>query len=1035
MPQLPFQLPKFCRSLSAKFLICLVPVFLIVAGVGFVILSQYDDRRDSDALAARIGTQAARVAQSLAHHNAHHNTMMAADLISYLAADRAVQCAEFRDISTNRLVVALPGRIGCRNVEASNRLVLPVGNDNAASLVVVFSDAEVIAAANTRRVQQALLVSAAFIISLIAALAGFSLIVARPLARLHTAIRRISDTGERLPVVASQGDELSDIIAAFNEMIERETEREGILEQANVEIRELNHSLEDRVQMRTDQLLQKERGLRALIENFSSGIYIHNEFKPLYANQTLLDMFGFRGLDDFLSIRSTEVLLAPEERDRIWGYHKARLEGGSAPKDYDFEALRQNGEKFMANNRSFVVDWEGQSAVCTTLFDLTARQKTERSLAEQKHLMDSLLATTQEGFWFIDLEKRTTDANPAMCRILGRPREEIIGKSIMEFVDDKNAEIFRDQIARRFEGQTGAYEISLQRPDGSLVPCLNNATPLLTADGTQIGSVGIWADISEIKMTQRSLEHEKERAQSANVAKSEFLAIASHELRTPMNGVLGMADLMMGSDLSVEQRERLEIIIQSGKALLGLLNDILDISKIEAGGFEFEHLHFDLTKLLDEVGALMGSRAEQLGLIYGNKIDPNVPRVLVGDVKRIRQILINIVGNAVKFTKSGQIKISVSQIETDSTHSLLRFDVTDTGIGIDEQAQDRIFDKFTQADSSTTRQFGGTGLGLAICKELAELMDGQIGVTSTIGEGSCFWFTLKLGIGDPREITVDENLSTSVEPTSLERKLRILVAEDNSVNQEIARQTLEDAGHDVSIAANGLEAVAAVQEGLYDIILMDVHMPVMDGPTATRRIRDLPGPVSEIPIIALTADAMAGDREKFLSDGMNDYVSKPFDTNHLFTTIARHIRDSDSSIRSKHSPEPAQNEADSFHNVVPTDSGLDPAIISTIRDNKPDLWKRLVELYLTNTPEYLDTLENAFLTGDRAAVRMAAHTMKSSSANLGAMKLSALCEELECEADIGELSTGHPQLSIIRHEFSVVSAELEKSSKEGASYE
>ncbi|MFT5487614.1 MAG: PAS domain S-box-containing protein, partial [Alphaproteobacteria bacterium] len=385
------RLPRILRSLSTKFLICLVPAFLIVASVGFVILSQYENQSDRDTLAARIGNLSARVTESLAGHHAHHNSMMAGDLLSYLAVDRAVLCAEFVDAKTKRLIAALPARIGCKNIDGGNRLILPVGRDNALNLVVRFSDAETLSAAKTRRAHQMLLVAAAFVISLLIALAGFRLIVGRPLTRLHASIRRISETGERVPVNAPEGDELGDIIVAFNEMIERETDREGNLAQANNAVRELNQSLEDRVRRRTEQLLDNERNHRDMIENFSSGIYIHAGFKPLYANQTLLDMYGFGTLNDFMSIPSTEELLAPEERARIWGYHQARLEGRRAPKDYDFQALRQNGEKFLANNRSFVVDWEGQSAVCTTLYDVTERQKTEQSLAEQQHLMASLL--------------------------------------------------------------------------------------------------------------------------------------------------------------------------------------------------------------------------------------------------------------------------------------------------------------------------------------------------------------------------------------------------------------------------------------------------------------------------------------------------------------------------------------------------------------------------------------------------------------------------------------------------------------------
>ena len=664
-------------------------------------------------------------------------------------------------------------------------MTLPIDDSGADTLLTIFSEKEISKAVEVRRNWVLLIIALAFLVSTFSALTGFRLIVGRPLARLHTAIKHLSETGERTPINAPAGDDLGDIVDAFNGMLEREEQREQRLDQANREITALNRSLEDRVQKRTDQLHESELRLRHLVEQFGSGIYIHAKFKPIYANQTLLDMFGFDGLEDFLSIESTESLLAPEERERVWGYHQARLRGDPAPTDYDLRAIKKNGQKFYVNNRSFVVNWSGQDAICTTLFDLTERHNTEKSLVEQQHLMNSLLEGTHEGFWFIDLERRTTDVNPAMCRILGRSSEDIVGRVIFDFVDEGNKKIFDSQIAKRKQGITGAYEIALQRPDGTNVPCLNNATPLFTSVGERIGSVGIWADITEIKDTQLSLELEKERTQAASIAKSEFLAIASHELRTPMNGVLGMAGLLIRSELSGEQRRRVEIINQSGENLLELLNDILDISKIEAGRFEIETCIFDLRRMIDGVSALLQSRAEQKGLVYDASVDENVPKFLVGDLARLRQIMINIVGNAVKFTESGKIQILVSHAPVDSSAMRLRFAVTDTGPGIAEEVRNSIFEKFTQADVSTTRKFGGTGLGLAICQDLTEMMGGEIGVDSVLGEGSTFWFTSICGIGVRNDVVNARTVDPSISARTPEdrRHLRILVAEDNPINR------------------------------------------------------------------------------------------------------------------------------------------------------------------------------------------------------------------------------------------------------------
>jgi PAS domain S-box-containing protein len=985
-----------------------------------VFLGQFDRRDDGDSLATRIGNQAAGVAGAIARHDGQNHPALAQDLMASLASDRAVTCVEYRDTRTDRLLAAIPPRIGCQNNVTGHRLALPVDERGTHTLLTVFSDAEIAANVQARRTLDLVLIAFAFIIATMSALISFRLIVGRPLKRLYASIKRISDTGERVPVNASVGDELGRIIAAFNEMLERESQREQRLDAANSEITALNRTLEDRVRVRSDELHDSEQRLRHLIESFSSGIYIHAKFKPIYANQTLLRMFGFDGQDDFLAIESTEVLLAPEERDRIWGYHQARLRGDPAPTDYDFLALKKNGDRFYVNNRSFVVDWDGQEAVCTTLFDVTERRETETSLIEQQHLMSSLLERTQEGFWFIDLEGNTTDVNPAMCRILDRSREDIVGKNIFEFVDEENEKIFHDQIARRKKGLTGAYEISLQRPDGSNLPCLNNATPLFRSDGERSGSVGMWTDISEIKSTQRSLEQEKERAQAASIAKSEFLAIVSHELRTPMNGVLGMAGLLLRSDLSEEQRHRIEVIKQSGESLLGLLNDILDISKIESGHVEIEISHFDLREMMEGVAALLQSRAEQKGVAYSTHIEADVPDILVGDLARTQQILINIIGNAIKFTEAGSIRVSVSQAAIDQTTSVIRFEVADTGPGIGAPAQNKIFEKFTQADASTTRRFGGTGLGLAISRELVQLMGGDIGLDSTPGKGSTFWFTAPCEIGDRKIIADGPVADVSADTRALQNGpyLRILVAEDNAVNQEIARDTLEAAGHAVDIVANGLEAVGAVQSFPYDIVLMDVHMPEMDGPTATGKIRALPGDISGIPIIALTADAMVGDREKFLAAGMNDYVAKPFDLQQLLSSIAHCMG------QTLPYDEPAPSVHAGRGSDAPADTGLSLTTIDPFIVGRPDLWKRIVAIYLKDTPTSLDALEQALSDGDPVAIHLAAHTIKSASANIGAVRLSNLCRQLEAAAGEARLDTAAALITEILSEFDVVSAAL-----------
>ncbi len=371
-------------------------------------------------------------------------------------------------------------------------------------------------------------------------------------------------------------------------------------------------------------------------------------------------------------------------------------------------------------------------------------------------------------------------------------------------------------------------------------------------------------------------------AENANRLKSQFLANMSHELRTPMNGVLGMTALLLQSELTDAQKHQLTRIEQSGEALLRLLNNILDLSKIEAGRVELELVDFDTEMMVESVVAVMRAPAQEKDLTIDVAIDTAVAGRLRGDTTRIQQVLYNLIGNAIKFTRTGRIGIGVDRPHPGAPDTALRFKISDTGIGIPDDAVARIFDTFTQADSSTTRLYGGSGLGLSICRQLVQLMDGEIGVESTVGVGSTFWFTVRCE--RPAESDGEARAGASAERAS-DRPLRILVAEDNIVNQEVTAMTLESRGHSVLCVGNGVEAIEAVQQAPYDLILMDIQMPEMDGVTATERIRALPGAVAHVPIIALTADAMRGDREKYLAAGMNGYADKPIRPDELLTVI------------------------------------------------------------------------------------------------------------------------------------------------------
>ncbi|MEZ5938766.1 MAG: MHYT domain-containing protein [Hyphomonadaceae bacterium] len=391
------------------------------------------------------------------------------------------------------------------------------------------------------------------------------------------------------------------------------------------------------------------------------------------------------------------------------------------------------------------------------------------------------------------------------------------------------------------------------------------------------------SEAERLRAMNADLEQARREAEAASLAKSQFLATMSHEIRTPMNGVLNMLEVALRDPMDAQQRDRVTTAHASAVSLLQILNDILDYSKLEAGKLDIETLPCSIRQLADETASMLMTQANAKGVSLNVEVDGATPDWIEGDPTRLRQILLNLVSNAVKFTHKGGVSIYASVVR-DGDGSLLRVAVRDTGVGITEEARARLFARFAQADASTTRRFGGTGLGLAICRELVARMGGDIGVDSTPGEGSTFWFTLPTRACD----APDWNEPAEIRDRHALAPLNILVAEDNPVNQKVLRALMSGQPHTLTFANNGAQAVSMVQNAEFDLILMDVSMPVMDGPTATRAIRAQGGLGETVPIIALTANAMAGDRETYIAAGMNDYVAKPISLDKLLEAIARH---------------------------------------------------------------------------------------------------------------------------------------------------
>ncbi len=863
------------------------------------------------------------------------------------------------------------------------------------------------------------------------------------------------------------------------------------------------------------------------------------------ANRAELEMLGYKE-DEYVGHFLAEFHADPQVANDIM----ARLKKGEELQNYEARLVCSDGSlKDVLISASAL--WDNDQFVHSRSFvrDVTAIKQAEaaaRSLAViVESSDDAILSKTLDGI--------ITSWNKSAERLYGYTASEMVGRSVSVLIPpDRPDELSRLLDRLKNNQKIEHFETVRMRKDGTFVDVSLTISVMRDAAGRPMGASTIARNITERKRYEEGLARARDAAIASDRMKSEFVANVSHEIRTPMNGIIGMTSLLLNTKLQPKQRDFAETIRSSSDALLSIVNDILDFSKIEAGKMSLEVEEFDLVQLMESTVDFLAPRAHFKGLELMHVVAHDVPTFLKGDPGRIRQILTNFIGNAIKFTEKGNVVLRATKDSETESHVVLQLSVTDTGIGIPREWQSQLFQPFSQVDSSASRKFGGTGLGLAISKRFVDLMGGEIGVSSSPGEGSTFWCLLtlekqkktvevapemnqkqaKLRVlvvdenpthreavvhqlnawkgcvtecaadsadaleilrqdarrGNPfqvvlinqqntsedalvlakkiktnrsfsvnkvalmvmvnqpvdaqemREAGVGTTLTKPIKPAALldcllpvlrksargaspttatqevkprRRRAHILVVEDNSVNQKVMLQQLDNLGYSADAVGNGLEAIQALEHVPYDLVLMDCQMPEMDGYAATAMIRKREGKGVHLPIIAMTAHVMSGDREKCLAAGMDDYIPKPIKNENLKATLARWDEGPSAPVR------PAEEAA-----AASSDPAQDPM-------NDPRFVRRISRLFLQETPKYLQAMHDSLKKQDAQAMYIAAHTLAGSCCIVGTKEIKTLCRQLEEKAQAKKLRGVDKILAELDQEFTVVKKTLDVGSRRG----
>lgn len=669
---------------------------------------------------------------------------------------------------------------------------------------------------------------------------------------------------------------------------------------------------------------------------------------------------------------------------------------------------------------------DGSNSVLIIASDVTDLQEARVRIEESELRLRNVLEATGEGIWDWDIASGGVTNNARWCAMLGFPTDEVdhvLDDFTQRLLDEDRAGVIAALEDCLAGGPSYHHEHRMLRLDGGEIWVLDRGKVVeWDEQGKPQRMVGSIADITDRKRAEFALQAAKEEAEAANRYKSDFLAAMSHEIRTPLNGMLGMVELMQSTELSSRQLHFTDTIVSSGKHLLGVIEDILDFSRIEANRLDVSSEPFDLRQVVKDVTGLFIEQAQKKGLALQLRVDESIVGRVMGDPHRLRQVLINLLGNALKFTEDGSVIVRLEAATLEHERIEIRFQVQDTGIGISEAAQRRIFEAFSQADSSTTRRFGGTGLGLSIASNLVHLMDGELQLHSEPGLGSVFSFQLPF----TRVVGEEDSEADRVVLDQVSHVLagQVLLVEDHPVNREVACEMLEQIGLQVTAVADGEAALDALERGSFNLVLMDLHMPGLNGLETSEKIRErerINASGEHIPIVALTADVVEDVKERCHNAGMDDYLSKPVTLFDLRRVVRRWVPSS----THEGVEEPVQL-ADDAGEVGRLDRNRLAQLQKGSAPGREPLLIRLIDLFESSAAESLEGMEQAIGAGDSKALFELAHALKSASANVGAKRVSSLALQLETLGRRDDIDGAAQLVEQLRGEYAASLFELKE---------